>query len=87
MRSGYKDSYIIIEIHFYMYNQFEYMIYLNIWPHDDISYVLINNVLINIMPHYPGLCRVMVGHLTCFNTKTCPICGEFDCSPYACVMI
>ena len=28
-----------------------------------------------------------VGHLTCFDTKTCPICGEFDRLPYACITI
>ena len=44
---------------------------------------------INVMPHYPppGLCRGKGGHLTCFDTKTCPICGEFDCLPYACATI
>ena len=28
-----------------------------------------------------------VGHLTYFDTKTRPICGEFNCSPYACAAI
>ena len=48
-------------------------------------YAVRSNAPINIMPHYspPGLYRGKVGHLTCFDTKTCPICGEFDRSPYA----
>ena len=35
----------------------------------------------------PGYIGEKVGHLTCFDTKTCPICGEFDRSPYACATI
>ena len=37
-------------------------------------------------PH-PSYVGEKVGHLTCFDTKTCPICGEFDRLPYACVTI
>ena len=36
---------------------------------------------------YPGCVGEKVGHLTCFDTKTCPICGEFDCLQYACATI
>ena len=44
---------------------------------------------INIMPHYPllGYIGEIVGRLTRFDTKTCPIRGKFDRSPYACAMI
>ena len=44
---------------------------------------------INVMPHYPlpGYRGEMVGHLTCFDTKNCPIHGEFDCQPYVCAII
>ena len=35
----------------------------------------------------PGYVGEKVGHLTCFDTKTRPIRGEFDCSPYACATI
>ena len=42
--------------------------------------------LINVMPHNPPLrlCRGKGGafDLPSFDTKTCPICGEFDYSPY-----
>ena len=44
------------------------------------------NAPINIMPH-PGYIGEKVGHLTCFDTKTCPMCGEFDRLPYACATI
>ena len=48
---------------------------------------MISNIYasINIMPHYPlpGYVGEKVGHLACFDTKTCPIHGEFDHSPYA----
>ena len=48
-----------------------------------------HNAPINIKPHYPspGYIGGKVGHLTCFDTKTCPICGEFDHLPYACATI
>ena len=36
------------------------------------------------LPDYVG---EKVGHLTYFDTKTRPIRGEFDCSPYACAAI
>ena len=44
---------------------------------------------INVMPTtpHPGHIGEKVGHLTCFDTKTCPICGEFDRLPYACITI
>ena len=47
------------------------------------------NAPINIKPHYPhpGYIGEKVGRLTCFDTKTCPICGEFDHLPYACATI
>ena len=35
----------------------------------------------------PGYRGEKVGNLTCFDTKTCPIRGEFDRSPYACDII
>ena len=38
------------------------------------------------IPH-PGYVGEKVGHLTCFDTKSCPICGEFDRLPYVCVTI
>ena len=43
------------------------------------------NAPINIKPHYPhpGYIGEKVRHLTCFETKTCPICGEFDRLPCA----
>ena len=34
-------------------------------------------------PH-PGYIGGKVGHLPCFDTKTCPICGEFDRLSYVC---
>ena len=37
-------------------------------------------------PH-PGHIGEKVGHLTCFDTKTYPICGEFDRLPYAYITI
>ena len=48
-----------------------------------------DNAPINIMSHYPlpGLCREKVRQLTCFDTKTCPIHGEFDSLSYACAII
>ena len=44
---------------------------------------------INVMPHYspPGLYRGKGRAFDLFDTKTCPICGEFDRSPYACATI
>ena len=39
------------------------------------------------LPLNLGYIGEKVGHLTCFDTKTCPICGEFDLSPYACATI
>ena len=49
----------------------------------------IMHLAINIMPHYPllGYVGEQKGNLTCFDTKTCPIRGEFDLSPYACAII
>ena len=39
------------------------------------------------LPPLPGYIGEKVGHLTCFDTKTCPICGEFDRPPYTCATI
>ena len=53
------------------------------------SYSVTNsNAPINVMPHYPlpGYRGEMVGHLTCFDTKNCPIHGEFDHQPYVCAI-
>ena len=44
------------------------------------------SILCPTTPH-PGYIGGKVGHLTCFDTKTCPICGEFDRLPYACATI
>ena len=44
------------------------------------------SILSPTTPH-PGYIGENVGHLTCFDTKTCPICGEFDHLPYACATI
>ena len=30
-----------------------------------------------------SVCREKMRHLTCFDTKTCPLQGEFDRLPYA----
>ena len=43
-------------------------------------------MLCSTTPH-PGYVGEKVGHLTCFDTKTFPICGEFNSSPYACITI
>ena len=44
------------------------------------------SMLCSTTPH-PGYVGEKMRHLTCFDTKTCPICGEFDRSPYACATI
>ena len=44
------------------------------------------SMLCSTTPHL-GYIGEKVGHLICFDTKTCPICGEFDRSPYACATI
>ena len=41
------------------------------------------SILCPTTPH-PGYIGGKVGHLPCFDTKTCPICGEFDRLSYAC---
>ena len=44
------------------------------------------SILSPTTPH-PGYIGEKVGHLTCFETKTCPICGEFDRLPCVCATI
>ena len=44
------------------------------------------SILSPTTPH-PGYIGEKVGHLTYFDTKTCPMCGEFDHLPYACATI
>ena len=44
------------------------------------------SILCPTTPH-PGYIGGKVEHLTCFDTKTCPICGEFDRLSYACATI
>ena len=48
--------------------------------------VMYLSILCPTTPH-PGYVGEKVGHLTCFDTKTCPICGEFDRLLYACATI
>ena len=50
------------------------------------DYLMHLSMLCPTTPH-PGHIGEKVGHLTCFDTKTCPICGEFDRLPYACITI
>ena len=55
-------------------------------------YVVVVVVLMHLSmlcptPPLPGYRGEMVGHLTCFDTKNCPIHGEFDRQPYVCAII
>ena len=57
----------------------------------DFNWSGLNNVMhLSILcpttPH-PGYIGGKVGHLPCFDTKTCPTCGEFDRLSYACATI
>ena len=54
---------------------------------DQYKVILMHLSILSPTTPHPGYIGENVGHLTCFDTKTCPICGEFDHLPYACATI
>ena len=57
--------------------------------HTHTTYLLHTYICINIMLHYPlpGYVEEKVGHLICFDAKTCPIHGKFNHSLYSCMKV
>lgn len=57
--------------------------------HTHTTYLLHTYICINNMLHYPlpGYVEEKVGHLTCFDAKTCSIHGKFNHSLYSCMKV
>ena len=51
------------------------------------NHIIMHLSILSPTTAHPGYIGGKVGHLTCFDTKTCPICGEFDRLPYVCATI
>ena len=59
------------------------MLNLPLFSYHTYELIMHLSILRPTTPH-PGYIGGKVGRLPCFDTKTCPICGEFDHLSYAC---